>query len=176
MRKYIHVLMISLILPLFSTNAFGDDKALVLDVKSTIFSSSPSMLLDIDISTQNGVVSLSGTVPSTEQANTLIELAQSTPGVTDVNISGLKIKDGQPPSSDSVLSAKVKGAFIQQQLFGSATNPMTINISVKDGTVSLTGKSKDKAQAENATAIARKVAGVKHVDSKIEYMDMTKNK
>ena len=74
--------------------------------------------MKIKIKTVNGVVNLSGNVDSDTQANTATELAQSTAGVKDVDSSNLTIKGSEHPVADAAITAKIKGMFIQQKLFG----------------------------------------------------------
>jgi hyperosmotically inducible protein len=122
----------------------------------------------IDVKTSQGVVDLSGNVSSNTQAATATELAQSMIGVKDVDTSHLTVNDSQQPMADAFITAKIKGSFIQQKLFGDK-DIASINISVEtnDGIVSLSGFADNQKQISNAIIIAKAVVGVKDVKSTI---------
>jgi osmotically-inducible protein OsmY len=171
MRKYNKFYFLSAIfsfIQFFSSAVFADDNPLTISVRSRALTYDASLVHNIDITTNNGIVSLAGTLPTHEQANLLVEITQATPGVKDVNVSALKTSDGQSLKDDNVITAKVKGTFSQKQVLGN------YNVLTSNGVVTVTGNAKNKAQAENATATAHKVVGVKAVNAKINYIDMTK--
>ena len=123
----------------------------------------------IKIQTIQGVVNLSGNVDSDTQANTATELAQSTAGVTDVDSSNLTIQGSQHPLEDAAITAKVKGMFIQQKLFGDKDiAAITISVETNNGIVSLSGTSDNQQQINNAIKIAKSVKGVKKVKSTVK--------
>jgi hyperosmotically inducible protein len=138
-------------------------------VESKISSDSSLNGTSIKVKTTNGTVNLSGKVDSDTQADTATELAQSTDGVTDVDSSNLDIKGSRHPIDDSVITAKVKGMFIQQKLFGDKDiSAMTIKVETNNGIVSLSGTANDQQQIDNAIKISKSIKGVKEVKSTIK--------
>lgn len=124
--------------------------------------------LNIQVTSQDGKVSLTGEVNTDEEASTLIEIAESVPGTRDVLIDHLRVKKSSQPLADLAITAKVKGSFVREKLFGTAPiSVMGIHVETKNGVVYLTGVADNQTQAENAMTLAKKVEGVKSVHPKI---------
>lgn len=157
---------------IFSSFAFSkalSDTDITNKVKSKIEANSTLSGTQIQVSTSNGVVSLSGNVDSDTQASAATEIAQSTTGVKDTNTTKLKVKDSTQPLKDTFITAKVKGMFIQQELFGKQDiAAMGITVETNNGIVSLSGTANNETEAHNAVKLAKKVAGVKEVKSSIK--------
>src|SRR5260221_1594272 len=90
-----YFLLISLML--FSLQSFADnppmtDSAITQNIKSKILEDELLRNTDVNISTDKQVVSYSGMVDSESQASTLVEIAQSTLDVKDVDTSRLTVK------------------------------------------------------------------------------------
>lgn len=130
----------------------------------------------LNIQTENGLVYLKGTVDSETEANTAAELAQSIDGVKDVNTSRLNVKSSKQPLTDSYITAKVKGKFIQKKVFTSSeVAAMSIKVETNNGIVLLSGTADNVDQINNAIEIARSVSGVKQVKSSV-HLDAQSNK
>jgi hyperosmotically inducible protein len=157
-----------------SGNAFCDttpisDSVITTKIKSKIALDKSLSVFKVDVSTSNGVVTLSGKVDSDTDASAAIELAQSTDGVNDVDAANLVVKESKHPFADTAITAKVKGLFIKEQLFGKKDIAATsISVETVDGVVTLSGNADSQAQADNAVKLAKSVHGVKSVESRIE--------
>lgn len=124
--------------------------------------------LSVTVSTKDGVVKLKGHVNTDNEVDKLIEIASSVNGVDDVDATNLVIKKSHQPLTDTTITAKVKGTFIREKLFGDVkVTPMSIHVETKDGVVYLTGTADTRQQADNAVKLATAVKGVKSVNSKI---------
>lgn len=121
--------------------------------------------LPVQASTTNGVVTYTGTVDSDSEASMLIETAESIIGVDDVDTSNLKVKDSQQPFTDMVITAKIKGLFIREDLFGEKDiASMSTSVETQNGVVYITGIVDNKQQIQNAINIIKtSVPGVKKV-------------
>lgn len=176
MLKYSIRILTIFISVLFINMAYADvvaaDAEITAAVQSKITNEAALSGTDITVSTANGVVSLSGSVESNAQASTAIELAQSTAGVTDVNITTLAVKGvSDQPLADTLITAKIKGMFIQQKLFGDVDiSAMAINVETNNGVVTLSGKADNQTQVDNAITIAKSVTGVKSVKSTVQIV------
>ena len=145
------------------------DSTVTRDVEGKIAADKTVSALGVHASTQQGIVTLSGHVNTSDEASTLIQLAASTKGVKDVDAAKLMVKTGQQPYADSIITAKVKGAFVREQLFGSKEVPMmSIHVETKNATVYLTGTADNPAQAQTAMKLAKSVSGVKDVKSTVQ--------
>jgi len=147
-----------------------DDAAITNTVKKLINQSKTLSKLNVNVSTTKGVVMLNGTVDSETQASSLVEHAESVIGVSDVDTSKLTVKDSQHPLTDTYITAKIKGLFIREKLFGEK-DIAAINTSVetKDGVVYLSGMVDNKQQINNAIEIIKKyIPEVKSVEYSVK--------
>jgi len=146
----------------------GHDTDINSDVKNAIQQDQALSNVKVDITTKSGVVTLKGQVESDTIANELVQDAQSVAGVRDVNTDGLTVKDSNQPMTDSYITAKVKGAFLREKLFGEKPiEPMSISVETNNGVVYLSGEVDNKKIISNAVRIAKAVKGVKSVESKL---------
>ncbi len=167
--------LLASILMLFAVHAFSqtttpaDDTAINAKVKSAITANQTVSGLNVVVMTDKGIVTISGNVDSDSQASTLVEIAQSTPGVKDVDASKLIVNDSKQPFADMLITSKIKGLYIQEKLFGDKDiSAMAIHVETKDGDVYLTGNVDNQQQVDNAISIAKAVSGVKSVKSDIK--------
>lgn len=145
------------------------DSAITSTVKAKITTDNSLSGTAINVATNNGIVSLSGNVGSDTQASIAIELAQSSPGVKDVETINLSVNGNNQPISDIIITAKIKGMFIQQKLFTDKDiASMSIKIETNNGIVSLSGTADNQTQVNNAIKIAESISGVKKVKSTVQ--------
>jgi hyperosmotically inducible protein len=142
------------------------DDSIVSSVQSKLSGSQLTNALPLTVTSNSGVVTLTGIVSNNTQAAKAVELAEATPGVTDVDTSQLTINGNQQPTSDSIITAKVKGALIREHALGSSSLK-GITVQTTDGVVSLIGTASSQAQIDSATQIAKTVSGVKSVNTKL---------
>jgi hyperosmotically inducible protein len=149
-------------------NSYISDSAITTNIRSRIVMNQSLSNFKMEISTVDGVVSFNGTVESDAEAAAFVQVAQSSPGVKGIVVSKLIIKQSKVAMTDTMITAKVRGLFIREKLFGEATIPvMTINVETKNGFVFLTGKAISKEQIEKAANLAYTVDGVKQVESDV---------
>lgn len=143
-----------------------DDTAITTAVKAKLLADPAVSGLAVTVSTTNGVVILSGTIKTDTEATKIIEIAQSTPSVKDVNTDNLKVTDGKQPFTDTVITAKVKGMYLKEELMGNKNAaPMAVTVETKDGVVYLSGTVENNQQIQQAIRIAENIDGVKSVKS-----------
>lgn len=145
----------------------ASDKNITNTVKSKLNLDNSLSGTTIGVMTANGVVTLSGNVNSDTQATQATELAQSVQGVKDVN-SALTIQGSKQPMTDALITAKIKGLFMQKKLFSNENiAAITINVETNNGIVSLSGTADSQKQIDNALQLAKTVTGVKDVKSTV---------
>lgn len=124
----------------------------------------------INVNAKDGVVTLTGRVKTSQEVDSAVENAESVNGVSDVN-SEIVVTDSTQPGTDTLITAKVKGLYIRENLFGNNKVSITdIHVETKDGVVYLSGKAV-KVQADNAQMLAKSVAGVVGVTSHIRILN-----
>ncbi len=122
----------------------------------------------ISVITVEQEVVLAGSLNSKQQYERAITLASSVLGVNAINSENLIVKSSKAPLKDTYLTAKVKGNFIKEKLFGSKDIEFwPIQVETKNATVHLSGQVKNESQRINLIKIARAVEGVNKVQSDI---------
>lgn len=130
--------------------------------------------MDISVKTVNGVVTLTGTQPSETAVKKAESVAQSIKGVSDVDVSGLKV-DAENASEDETDESSSAGDAVNDGWIttkvkvelASTDGIQSGDVSVKttDGVVALTGVLESDEAVKKAEAAAQSVKGVKEVDS-----------
>lgn len=148
---------------------FVSDSVITAKVKNKVAHAQSMQAPNINIETKDGIVKLNGVVASDTDACTVVQLAQSTSGVRDVNTKDLYVKSSRTPISDAFITAKVKGSYVQQKLFGDSPNiqPSNISVETNNGVVFLSGEVQSKQVAHKAISLARSIKGVKKVNYRL---------
>jgi len=145
----------------------ANDSVITTKVKAKMVADKAISALNINVETNNGVVTLIGTVPTDTEASAAIQTVISTDDVKDVDTSKLVVQKSNQPFADTVITAKIKGIYMKEKTFGNKSISLTgIKVETKDGAVYLSGQA-TKAQEANAVRLAKAVDGVKSVSSSI---------
>ncbi|WP_341708044.1 BON domain-containing protein [Halopseudomonas sp.] len=143
-------------------------------IKSKLLWNSNTEGLDIDVSTENGVVTLSGSAQSDEARDLAGMLAKDTDGVHRVN-NQIRV-DGETSSaakaqqaadqagaaiSDAWITSKVKSSY----LLSSNLSGLDISVDTKDGVVTLGGSVMSGEEKDLAVQTAKNLRGVKGVSA-----------
>ena len=116
----------------------------------------------VTVKSEDGVVTLTGTVLDREQKALAEDTVRGLPGVTDVR-NQLEVASPGPERSDGWIALKIRSVLLLRSNV-SATNT---DVSVHDGQVTLTGKAESAAQKELTGTYAREVEGVKSVKNEM---------
>ncbi len=120
---------------------------------------------NIDVDTNEGIVTLSGAVEKKFARDEAERLARGTEGVRDViNDIRLGSRDLEDRVSDGWITTKIKTKLAADP----ELNPFNINVDTKDGIVTLSGRVKTAADAEEAVELARGTEGVQRVQNRLE--------
>ena len=126
---------------------------------------------DIKVKSEDGVVSLTGTVSEESHKSLAQETVADLPGVKSVD-NMLEVKGESPAKmSDAWITAKVKTIF----LFHRNVSAMT-EVDTKAGIVTLQGKAANEAQKDLTTEYAKDVEGVKGVNNEMTVGKIAKKK
>jgi hyperosmotically inducible periplasmic protein len=135
------------------------DTTITTAVKNKLAADPTTSAAKIDVDTSNGVVTLSGKVPTAAEKSEAERIARNTQGVRQVvnNISAEGGEGGaEGTSSDTAILTSIKSKYLANGIIGT-------NVDVNNGEVTIRGEvdnAQEKAQAE---AIARQTSGVKSV-------------
>jgi hyperosmotically inducible protein len=152
-----------------------DDTGITAKVKARLSTDDRTKDADIKTETNNGVVTLSGTVQKAETKSAAEELARNVPDVKGVDnkieapsvadsvagsISSAADKAGEA-ITDTAVTTKVKTALLADD----RTKGMSISVTTTDGVVALSGSVSSSTEKSAAQDIASKIDGVKKVDT-----------
>ena len=143
-----------------------DDATIKTQVMNAIFQKSEPMFTSTSTTVIDGVVLITGEVPTPEDRITLARLIWGVKGVKEVH-NEVKVAgsgSGGSFASDSLITTKLK-----LKLLGD-TEIMNINYSVEtvDGTVYLMGIAQNEAELQRVKNHAKEISGVRHIISYVK--------
>lgn len=126
---------------------------------------------NIDVTTANGVVTLSGTVDNESARRRAIEIVRSTDGVREVE-DRLRIETAGAPRADSEsakvsdddIADRIEAKYYRDENVGSND----IDVSANAGVVTLSGTVDTESERRRAVMLARRTAGVKDVNDELK--------
>lgn len=142
---------------------FMDDSGVTAKVKAALVDDDAIKSTDISVETHSGVVTLSGFVPSQDQAEKAVAAAQKVEGVKSVS-DKLHAKDSTKSSvsgyaGDAATTSEIKAKLLADDIVPSRN----VKVETTNGVVQLSGTVKSQAQSERAEGIAKAIDGVKSV-------------
>jgi len=163
-----------------STEELVGDTWITTKVQAQFFTSPDVKGGRIDVTTEDGVVTLQGRVPSEGARERAVAIARDTDGVVRVNdqlqvemaqggtpptgTAGETAESGRKAIDDDVIETRVMARF-----YGSdELRAQTIDVSASDGVVTLSGTVPGEAQHLQAVQLARETQGVRRVEDKLE--------
>src|SRR5688572_5799430 len=145
------------------------DSAITAKVKSALVDDKAIKSSDISVTTNSGVVTLSGFVGSQAEAEQAVAAATKVEGVKSVS-DKLHTKDSKDQSvkayaGDSATTASVKAKLLADDIVPSRN----VKVETTDGVVQLSAAVKDQAQSDRAESVAKTVDGVKRVKNDLKF-------
>lgn len=152
------------------------DISITARVKSLLLWNADTYNLDIEVSTENARVTLTGTVGSSALARQVEQTAHNTNGVRSV-VNELQVT---PPSTgsestrespDSLVSdAKINSRIVTALLFDRRFIGSDIEVTTEDGIVLLEGTAVSAEQRSRLISMVRKIFGVQEVRHEIDIV------
>ncbi|WLS78381.1 molecular chaperone OsmY [Erwinia pyri] len=142
---------------------YMDDSGVTAKVKAALVDDDAIKSTDISVETHSGVVTLSGFVPSQDQAEKAVAAAKKVEGVKSVS-DKLHAKDSTKSSvsgyaGDAATTSEIKAKLLADDIVPSRN----VKVETTNGVVQLSGTVKSQAQSERAEGIAKAIDGVKSV-------------
>ncbi|MFC0139170.1 molecular chaperone OsmY [Erwinia mallotivora] len=146
---------------------YMDDSGVTAKVKAALVDNDAIKSSDISVKTHDGVVTLSGFVPSQDQAELAVAAAKKVEGVKSVS-DKLHVKDSTKASvsgyaGDTSTTGKIKAKLLADDIVPSRN----VKVETTNGVVQLSGTVKTQAQSDRAEGIAKAIEGVKSVKNDI---------
>jgi len=146
------------------------DSWLTTKIQAQYFADDDIKARFINVSTHDGVVTLSGRVESAESKRQALQIAQNTDGVREIQdhlVIGLEqARDGSsaPEQMDSAwITTKIQAKYFADP----SVNGRDINVTTTNGVVTLSGRVDSDQAKQQAVAIARGTDGVARVDDRL---------
>ncbi|MGB1110040.1 MAG: BON domain-containing protein [Gammaproteobacteria bacterium] len=157
-----------------TTGTLIDDKSIIINLESTLFSDSQLESAHINVTSFNGQVLLTGEVPHEGMKTRAEEIAKADTRVRNV-YNELAIAAPSAllaRSNDVLISGKVKASLFQVDIDG--FDPTRVKVTTERGIVYLMGIVTE-AEAQAATDVVRRVGGVLKVVRLFEYQAVPTN-
>lgn len=150
-----------------SAGAQVDDSSIELKIANNIGAGFGDRV-HVNVTSYNGIVLLTGEVPTDDTMKSIVEIARTTPKVRTVDNELLigPASNLESRTDDSYITAKVKSRFVEANKF-SATH---VKVVTERQVVYLMGLV-NHAEAEAATQIAATTSGVTRVVKLFQYID-----
>jgi osmotically-inducible protein OsmY len=151
------------------------DAGITSGVKAKLIADETVKAAQIEVSTKDGVVTLTGNVDNAAAKSKALELAKATTGVKDVvdMISAREASgsgDAPDPSrslgetiTDASISMNVKGRLLEDPL----VKGLKIDVDTREGVVFLTGSVGSDQEKETAIRLAKETVGVREVKANL---------
>ena len=120
----------------------------------------------VKIKVKDGIVTLSGSVPDSDQRVLAEDTVRNLPGVVSVD-NRIKVESAAPEYSDGWLATKIHTKL----LVSNHVSTVNTKVDVQDGVATLTGKADSTAQKELTTAIVQDIDGVKAVNNQLTVIE-----
>jgi hyperosmotically inducible protein len=148
-----------------SLGAAVSDTATTAKVKERLASDSRLASAKISVTTNNGIVTLTGTAPSADASNAAEESAEGVSGVRSVDnqiAAPSRLHDAAGKVSDDWITTRIKTELFANR---SVQGDSNISVSTSQGVVHLSGTAVSKDAYDQAKSVAQNVRGVRKVDT-----------
>jgi hyperosmotically inducible protein len=171
MRRHAFAIFGALALAVFTTACSQSDLGITTKVKSVLETDRNINAAQIQVATQNKVVTLSGPVDSAASKERAVAAARRVEGVVDV-VDNLTVSTavaampapGAEAASDNAITQAVKEKLLTQP----ETAAEKIAVDTHQGVVTLSGTVKSPEEKEQVIQIARATEGVQKVEDRLE--------
>jgi hyperosmotically inducible protein len=154
----------------------SEDAILTAKVKTALALSKSAPAFDVDVDSENGTVTLTGTLPSNEARAAVLEIARDTSGVLEV-VDRIQLDPSVVPGTqeeklvERLAELEIESAVYERLLRAEGVDARWIRVWVDGRVVRLTGSVTDASQKERAAALVASVAGVAKVLNELEVTD-----
>ena len=141
-------------------------------VKAALMLSRRVKSYNIGVTTNGGVVNLTGEVASEDAKSLAGEIARDTPGVNEVK-NEIVVNSGAQPSSESVRvnDLEIRVAILEALTHSPELGGKSIGVKVDNGVVTLSGSVETPAQRNGAEQTARAIDGVTGITDNLSVVN-----
>lgn len=122
----------------------------------------------LTIRTDQGVVTIFGTIDTLKNAELAIEIAASIKDVKIVTAPNLNVTNATNGLADALIAGNIKGTYLREKIFGDIPLvKLPVQVTSNNGLVFLDGAVDNRDQLRNAILVAQKIPGVTRVISRL---------
>ena len=152
------------------------DPWITVKIESKYFLDNEVKGRNIDVTTENGIVTLEGEVETAAEKRQAVLLAQSTEGVTDVRdqlriVAPADEREADRPAAEAVSDEWIEAKIQSKYFLATDLKNTDIEVEASKGVVTLTGQVQTAADKRTAEEIARETDGVRNVVNRIEITE-----
>lgn len=145
-----------------------DDAAITAHLRAQLANDAVLHLFRINVDTREGLVTLSGAVPTVDRKKRASEIATQVVGVRGVeNLLEVAQARRVDRFEDAVIASKITSGLIQNPM----THSAAIDVEAKKGIVTLSGRVLSPKEKREAERIAWGTAGVVSVENQLEVLE-----
>jgi hyperosmotically inducible periplasmic protein len=157
------------------TSCATTDTGITASIKTQLVTDPDVKASQIDVTTKDGIVTLTGNVDSEKAKKKAIELAQATKGaasVVDMIAARTKSGDGDAPDPSRTLGETITDTGItmsvkSQLLDDPLVKGLQIDVDTREAVVFLTGTVGSDAERQKAISLAKETKGVRDVQANL---------
>lgn len=145
-----------------------DDSAITSRIRTKLANDATLHLFRINVDSRQGIVTLSGILPSEDRKRRAGEIAAEVSGVRQVeNLLQVGQTRRIDRFEDAMIASKITSRLIQNPL----THTRAIDVESQKGKVILTGRVQNEQEKKEAERIARNTTGVVAVENQLEILE-----
>lgn len=146
----------------------ADDTAITSRIRAKLANDATLHLFRINVDSRQGIVTLSGTLPSEDRKRRAAEIAAGVAGVRQVE-NLLRVGQMRRPDrfEDAVIASQITSRLIQNPM----THALAIDVEAEKGKVILSGRVQSEREKKEAERIARNTSGVLSVENQLEILE-----
>jgi len=122
---------------------------------------------DTEVTTEKGVVTLTGKADSESQKQLTTEYAKDVEGVLEVRNNTVVAKRAHRSLGTKVDDSSITAQIKTSLLFHKSTHTLATKVVTKNGAVTLSGEAKNGAERDLVTKLVEDIEGVKHVTNRM---------
>jgi hyperosmotically inducible protein len=151
-----------------------DDATITAKAKAALLTNPATSALRTSVTTQDGVVTVTGTAKNVAERDLVTRLVRELAGVKDVK-NAMTIAAGEPPQRDTLgeniddatITAKAKAALLANR----ATSALRTSVTTENRVVTITGTAKNAAEKNLVTKLVHGIRGVKEVKNEMTILE-----
>ena len=175
MKPRMSIILAVLVAAFALVSCTTSDPMITTKIKAKLVADETVRPYQIEVTTKNGVVTLTGNIDSADAKDRALQLVKETKGVTQV-VDMISVKtasaEGNAPDPSRSLGERIDDATITMKvksrlLDDPSVKGLKIDVDTRDGVVYLTGSVRSESEKDKAIELAKNTEGVRDVQANL---------